>query len=159
LWAGRSRTDFWLTSEENENRGAFYDSTTHQQSSPLYYIGMPSRRLLYVPEFGVFVSTHSEDDGTSSVRVWALEVAPTHFSPIVVLDGVVKIGQVVTFGVYLFGDRQDPCVGELIDWEVIGTGTLLKEQSVTDETGQATVQVLFNTTDIGSCELKASVAC
>lgn len=166
MWAGRSQTEVFLADSYYEAGGAFYDTVKRAQSSPIYYVPVtPEKRLVhltYAPEFAVLVAVYenwTSDPHFWTVEVFALEVCPTTLSDVTIVKGRARAGEVVTFGVTAFGDHNDPCEGELIDWTLTGIGELLIQQSTTDENGLATTKVLFNLVDTGSCVLEAKLSC
>jgi hypothetical protein len=164
---GRSDTEVFVAESTfgPSVRCIFYDTVTRQWSSPLYTIGMSCYGLVYATDFGVLVSVHTwaEDptlEGKSSqVRVWSLEIDPTTMTPVEVIEGPARVGQVVAYRVRVTGDHEDPAVDELVEWAIEGIGTLLEPQSRTDAEGYASTQVQYGVYEAGDSTIEASLSC
>jgi hypothetical protein len=123
----------------------------------VYLISEPADYLLFAPEYGVMVSGKVVGD-TMTMWVWSLEVHPTILTDPEAMAET-KSGQVVPYRVRVMGDDNDPAVGELVDWQLIGAGMLLDIQSKTDDDGYATTRVQYGLAETGESVVKASVLC
>lgn len=164
---GRSETEVFISGglPAQPPQGVFYDTVSHQLSSPYYHIGRPCDALIYAADWGVLVSIHDKDDATprlyQKIRIWALEVHPTVISAVEVVDGTIKSGQVVTYRVRVLGADSDPAESELVNWSLaVGTaGALMDLQSPTDAQGYAYVQVQYDVGETGPSIIEASLEC
>jgi hypothetical protein len=170
VFPGRNTSEVLVSDTYLGQAACFYNTASQKVSSPVYYFGVPCRRIVYAPEYGVFVTEHLEvvtpppdpedpDRKLYTLRVWSLEVEPTLLTPVTVVTGSSKVGQVVTYGTRLTGAQNDPAYGELINWTLAGTGTLLDPQTATNTEGLATTRVQYQFGDIGPSVVTASVEC
>jgi len=164
---GRSETEVFVTVSVygNNVQAAFYDTVRREWSSPVYYFGVKCYSMVYATDFGVIVTGHNyvsdpELNGKSNqIRIWSLEVEPTIITPVERVLGTVKSGQVVTYRVRVTGAHNDPAPGELIDWTMVGPGTLLDPQTLTDANGYATTRVQYRLGDTGNSVVTATLSC
>lgn len=155
---GRHPHEVFVAEQNQSNsRSCFYNTLSKTVVSQVMWLGMNAQGVYYSPEFGVIVSVHATTPGV--VRVWSLEVKPATMSAITIIDGLAKGGYVTTYQVQVTGDHADPCIGELIDWEVAGVGNLLQPQTVTDDAGYATTQVQYALDDSGGSTVTAKLSC
>ena len=158
-----------FVSDSYFNQACFYDTAAQKILAPVYYFGMPCEGIVYVPEYGVIVTGHSEtmdpppdpanpDKKWAMIRVWSLEVEPTAVTPVVVV-GASKSGGVTTYQVRVTGAQGEPAPQNLVNWTLTGAGVLLVAQSETDKDGYATTQVQYQLDEIGQSVVDASVAC
>lgn len=160
LWVGRGDGEvFIFESGGTRKKCCFYNTKTKTRSSPIYYIGVAhGEGMAYSQEFGVVISAHITPD--YHIRIWALEGVPTQVSEPELIDGTVSAGSLATFRVQVLGDADDPCVGEKVEWSLLGAGTLINPQSETDDEGYAETNVRYSLDDEGlETTVKASVVC
>lgn len=155
VWAGRHVDEVFLSGENGQTTKFTFYNVAKDEFEPIQTIGIPSDHLAYVPEHNILVSTH----GGSELRVWSLEVLPTQLSQPQLIEGQAKGGHIATFQVQALGAQDDPAEGELIDWSIVGTGSMLDVQSVTDKEGYAKARVKFGLSDSGQCQLTAGLRC
>lgn len=157
---GRNDHEVFIACGGDNPVGVFYDTRTRAFSSPYIYlapqVGLTCNLFTYVPEHNVFVSGYSVPH---QIIIWAFEVRPTVLNPVEVVSGVVKSGQVVTYRTRVLGDQVDPAEGELVNWELEGSGTLLDLQSKADANGYATTRVEYGLAETGPSTVKANVVC
>lgn len=170
VFPGRHTSEVLVSDTYYGKMACFYNTASQKVSSSEYYFEESCRRITYAPEYGVFVTEHLEvvtpppdpedpERKFHTIRVWGLEVAPTILTPVVVVTGSMKIGQVVTYGTRLTGTQSDPAEGEVINWMLTGVGSLLDPQTVTDSEGRATTRVQYAFGDTGTSIVSASVEC
>jgi hypothetical protein len=142
-------------------RCCFYDINT-KEVSHLMYLSIASLGMVFAERWGVIVSLHQPTtEGThNQVRIWSLETTPISLTNPVVMDSEdAKAGHVATWMVQALGDRNDPCVDEVITWTLEGKGRLVTRQSKTDVDGKAYTQARFGVYDTGTTTVTASLLC
>lgn len=169
LWGlvgpGRTDTEIFLVETGDiqnhaptvgDTRCCFYDTLT-KTYSPLMYLGMACHGAIFATELGVIISLH--DGPPLTLRVWSTEVKPSTLSTPTVLENTPKGGLITTYQVQALGTQSEPCVGELIDWQVFGVGNPIGSQSTTDENGHATMRVVYKVDDTGESLVQAKLVC
>lgn len=167
LYPGRDETEVFIAAglPGQPPMGVFYDTTKKALSSPYMYIDLPAKFLGFASEFGVVLSIHGVDQFDppttyEQLRIWSTEVEPAVLSPVEILRGELKSGQVVTYRVKVTGDKAEPCEDETVNWTITrDLGTLLDFQSKTDKEGYATTRVQYGVGESGLSYVEASLAC
>jgi hypothetical protein len=145
-----------LFDEPNVAEGCFWDWISQERVSPVYTLPIHKGTFIYCSDYGVFIQI-DYSSGAAALRVLSTELAPTSLSNPILIRGEEKAGHVATYQVGLLDDGAQPVENEVVDWENIGTGTLLDTRSQTDHLGLATTRVMYSFTDVGSATLRATV--
>ena len=139
----------------------FYDTAKHVQVGGPRYIEN-CLGAWYVPKHDIFV----ELNNGAQLVIRADAVRPVFLSnPIVAtpplpLSDSVMAGYASVVSVVATGDRNEPCVGELVSWNITaGAGLLSATQSTTDATGTAQIQLIEPVGASGTVTVQAQLSC
>lgn len=113
----------------------YYDFVNKVQVAGSGFLGT-NAGAWYSPRHDVFVVLTGS--GTNYISIYANSVAPTDISDPAASPSLQK-GRSSTISVTLTGSAGNPVAGELVDWTLSGPGALLASQSLTDESGVASV--------------------
>ena len=128
----------WIA--KNDGRIFKYDLEAKAEIEFVRTINMACIGLWYSVKYDIFISLHDNGDNTTSIRVWANEVAAYAISAPVALDPIVS-GQISRIQVQVTGEHGEPIEGQLVDWSILsGAGQLVSTQSAADMDGYAEVQ-------------------
>lgn len=114
----------------NTGEIVFYDHINKVQLAKHSYTE-PCVQLQYSRRHDVYIVVKAN----KTVVIYSNEVRPSSLSSVVAVTPLTK-GHISTIRTRLLGNKNEPCVGELIDWSI--TGAILKDaQSTTDANGYA----------------------
>lgn len=110
--------------------------------------------MWYWRKHGVFLSLHSQQGGTRSVRVWAATPRPTKIEQTVLPPPTA--GRVSRISTRLLGSYNEPCAGETVQWSAPGY-EIVPLSPITDESGYARADLIVPMGATGGGSVTASV--
>jgi hypothetical protein len=121
-----------------------YDTVALEQVGSAL-LGPVNGGLWFSAVHGVYIALTGTT--TNHVSVYADGPLPTTISD---PAGSLAFGTVATITVRVLGDDGDPCVGELVEWSLVGQGYLIDTQSRTNENGYASARYAAPLADSGA---------